>query len=123
LLRPQQACSANIRVPAGAVPGLTLYPPHPAKDEACVPKVFSHAEHAAFQSVFDRFADPEARAAKTALIAAIERGEPPDRKPATRIARQAARIALRQLRLAGAGWPALAAWEQALEPPAVRAAA
>jgi hypothetical protein len=123
LLRPRQSTSANIRIPSGAVPGLTLYPPHPAKDEAGVPKPFSHEAHAAFQSVFDRFADPEARATKAAVTAAVGRGVPPDRKPATRIGRQAARIALRQLRLAGVGGPALEAWERAFEPPAVRVAA
>jgi hypothetical protein len=123
LLRPRQSHSANIRLAADRVPGLTLYPPHPAKDEAGTAKPFSRGEHAAFQSVFDRFADPEARAAKAAVVAAVGRGEPPAAKPATRIGRQAARIALRQLRLAGADGPALAAWEQALEPPAVRAAA
>jgi len=123
LLRTQQAHSANIRLPAGTVPGLTLYPPHPAKDEAGVRKPFSGEEHGAFQAVFGQFADPEARAAKAAVVAAVERGEPPDRKPATRIARQAARIALRQLRLGGAGGPALEAWEQTLEPPAARPAA
>lgn len=123
LLRPWQSHSANIRLPAGTVPGLTLYPPHPAKDEAGVRKPFSHREHAAFQSVFGRFADAEARAAKAAVVAAVERGEPPAHKPATRIGRQAARIALRQLRLAGASGAALAPWEQALEPPAARAAA
>jgi len=123
LLRPRQSHSANIRLPAGTVPGLTLYPPHPAKDEAGARKPFSHREHAAFQSVFGRFADAEARAAKAAVVAAVERGEPPDGKPATRIARQAARIALRQLRLGGAGGDALDAWERSLEPPAARAAA
>jgi len=123
LLRPLQSHPSNIRLPAGAVPGLTLYPPHPAKDEAGVPKPFSIDEHGAFQTVFGRFADPDARAAKDAVVSAIERGEPPQRKPATRIERQAARIALRQLRLAGLAGPALAAWERALEPPAVRAAA
>lgn len=123
LLRPLQSHSANIRLPAGVVPGLTLYPPHPAKDEAGVRKPFSDDEHGAFQAVFGRFADPEARAAKDAVVSSIGRGEPPGRKPATRIGRQAARIALRQLRLAGLVGPALEAWEQALEPPVVRAAA
>jgi hypothetical protein len=123
LLRPQQACSANIRLPAGAVPGLTLYPPHPAKDEAGVPRPFSHADHAAFQSLFDRFANPEARAAKAAALAAIAAGRPPDRHPGTRIARQAARIALRQLRLTGAAGPALEAWARALEPERLAPAA
>jgi len=123
LLRPLQSHSSNIRLPAGVVPGLTLYPPHPAKDAAGVPKPFSGDEHGAFRAVFGRFADPEARAAKDAAVSAISRGEPPEHKPATRIERQAARIALRQLRLAGLAGPALEAWEQALEPPVLRAAA
>ncbi len=122
LLRPHQTHSANIRLPAGCVPGLALYPPHPAKDEAGVPKPFSHAEHTAFQSVFGRFADPDARAAKAAVLAAIRQGALPARNPASRIARQAARIALRQLRLAGAVGPALEAWEDTLDPSSVRAA-
>jgi hypothetical protein len=123
LLRPHLAYSANIRVPEGRMPGLTLYPPHPAKDEAGVAKPFAPAEHAAFESLLERCGDPEARAAKAAVMQAIERGEPPGHKPATRIARQAARIALRQLRLGGASGAALAAWERALEPATVRAAA
>ncbi len=123
LLRPHQACSANIRLPDGALPGLALYPPHPAKDEAGVPKPFSHAEHAAFQTVFERFADGEARAAKAAVVAGVAAGAMPDRLPATRIGRQAARIALRQLRLTGAAAPALAAWTRALEPAALAPAA
>ena len=123
LLRPLQSHSANIRLPAGALPGLTLYPPHPAKDEAGVRKPFSDAEHDAFQAVFGRFADPQARAAKDAVVSALEQGEPPERKPATRVGRQAARIALRQLRLAGIAGPVLEAWEQALEPPVARTAA
>jgi hypothetical protein len=121
LLRPWHSHSANIRLPAGAVPGLTLYPAHPAKDEAGVRKPFSHGEHAAFQAVFGRFGDAEARDAKAAVVAAVARGEPPAGKPGTRIGRQAARIALRQLRLAGGAGPALAAWECALEPPGVQA--
>jgi hypothetical protein len=123
LLRPRQSHSANIRLPAERMPGLTLYPPHPAKDEAGVAKPFSPREHAAFQSLFDRFADPEARVAKAAVVAAVERGESSPHKAATRIGRQAARVALRQLRLAGTAGPALAAWEHVLEPPAVRSAA
>src|SRR5262245_5959370 len=123
LLRPLQSHSANIRLAAGTVPGLALYPPHPAKDQPGVRKPFSGDEHGAFQAVFGRFADPEARAAKDAVLSAFERGEPPERKPATRIGRQAARITLRQLRVAGRAGPLLDAWERALEPPVVRATA
>jgi hypothetical protein len=116
LLRPRRAQSANIPAPADWVPGLTLYPPHPAKDEAGRPKPFARDEHAAFQRLLDDFGDADARAAKAALVAAVERGEAPERGclPATRHARQACRIALRQLRQAGAGAAALDDWERAI---------
>jgi hypothetical protein len=118
LLRPRRVASSNIPLPPGRAPGLTLYPPHPAKDEAGVQKAFSQAEHAAFQRLLDTFGDPGSVAAKAALRAAIERGEPPRawRAPATRSARQACRILLRQLALAGAPAAALGDWARALEP-------
>lgn len=117
LIRARRAASANIPLAAGEVPGLTLYPPHPAKDAAGCPKRFSHAEHSAFQRVLARFGDAEAAAAKADLIGAVERGDVPERwgAPATRGARHACRIALRQLRQSGAALPALPAWEQALD--------
>jgi hypothetical protein len=117
LLRPALTHSANVAVPAGWVPVLALYPVHPAKDEAGKPKPFEPGAHAAFQALFARYGDPAARAAKAALLAAIERGLPPTprRLPASRTARAASRIALRQLRLAGAESPALEEWERALE--------
>jgi len=88
-----------------------------AKDEAGRPKPFAREEHAAFQRLLDTFGDADARAAKAALITAIERGEAPERwrTPATRHARQACRIALRQLRQAGVQVAALADWERAIE--------
>jgi hypothetical protein len=118
LVRPGRAASSSIPLGPGRLPGLTLYPPHPAKDEAGVRKPFSPAEHAAFQRLLERFGDPAAVAAKVALRAAVERGDPPRawRVPATRHARQACRIALRQLEAAGAPAAALGDWARALEP-------
>jgi hypothetical protein len=118
LLRPGRAASSNIPLPPGRVPGLTLYPPHPAKDEAGVRKAFSPVEHAAFQWLLQAFGDPPSVAAKAALREAVERGDAPRawRVPATRNARQACRIALRQLELAGASTAALRDWASALEP-------
>ena len=117
LLRPGRAHSSNIPLPAGWIPGLTLYPPHPAKDEAGVCKPFARDQHAAFQRLVDLFGDDESRAAKGALLAAVEGGTPPAlwRAPLTRHARTACRIALRQLRQSGATMPALGAWERAIE--------
>lgn len=119
LIRARHAASSNIPLAPGRMPGLTLYPPHPAKDAAGMPKPFAHAEHAAFQRLLARFGDPASAAAKAALLARVERGDPPDgwRSPATRHARQACRIGLRQLRQSGAALPGLPAWEGAIERP------
>jgi len=67
--------------------------------------------------LFATFGDPVSVAAKSDLIAAIERGESPAawHAPGTRNARQACRIALRQLRQMDAVSPALRAWEAAIE--------
>lgn len=117
LLRPARGVSANIPLAPGWIVGLTLYPPHPAKDAAGVNKPFSLAEHAAFQRLLATFGDAVSVAAKAELVAAVERGDPPGvwRAPGTRNARQACRIALRQLRLLGEPAAALAHWEQAVD--------
>jgi hypothetical protein len=117
LLRPARGASANIPLAPGMKAGLTLYPPHPAKDDAGMKKPYSHAEHVAFQSMLAMFGDPVSVAAKTELVAAVERGDPPGawRAPGTRNARQACRIALRQLRLLGEPAAALADWAQAVD--------
>jgi hypothetical protein len=118
LLRPARIASANIPLAPGRLAGLTLYPPHPAKDEAGARKPFSHPEHAAFQRLLAAFGDPSSVAAKYGLVAAVERGDPPAawRTPGSRNARQACRIALRQLRLLGSpAAAALADWEQAVD--------
>jgi hypothetical protein len=119
LLRPALTHSANVAVPAGWVPVLALYPRHPAKDDAGAPKPFEPDTHAAFQALVARYGDPAARAAKAAVLAAIERGVEPTarRLPASRTARAASRIAVRQLRQSGADSALLEAWEQTLERP------
>ncbi|HKC44233.1 MAG TPA: hypothetical protein VKC64_10420 [Burkholderiales bacterium] len=125
VLRPALTHSANIAMPAGWVPALTLYPAHPVQDHAGRLTPFANDAHRAFEVLMARYGDPEARDAKAAVRAAIARGEPPSRwrMPASRSARAASRIALRQLRQSGAEFPVLGAWERALERnPARRAA-
>jgi len=125
VLRPARTHSANVALPAGWVPALTLYPAHPVQDHAGRLTPFAHDAHAAFELLIARYGDPEALAAKAAVRAAIARGEPPSRwrLPASRSARAASRIALRQLRHSGLEFPALAAWERALERSPARSAA
>jgi len=117
VLRPALTHAANIAVPPGWLPALALYPVHPARDEAGNPKPFDPDTHAAFQALVARYGDPAARAAKATVLAAIQRGVSPSVRqlPASRRARAASRIALRQLRQSGADSPVLEDWERALE--------
>jgi hypothetical protein len=80
-------------------------------------KPFVAVEHADFQRLLERFGDPASVAAKVALRAAVDRGDSPEhwRAPASRHARQACRIALRQLRTSGQLLGALRDWEDALD--------
>ena len=82
-------------------------------------KPFSHTEHAAFQQLLATFGDPASGAAKQALAAAVQCGDPPCTwsVPRSRNARQACRIGLRQLRRAGAPAAALAAWARVVDGP------
>ena len=117
LLRPGRPVSANIPLAPGRVPGFTLHPPHPAKDELGERKSFAHVEHADFQQLLEAFGDPTFVAAKVALQAAVERRDAPEawRAPATRHARLACRIALTQLRSSGRVLGALRGWETVLD--------
>jgi hypothetical protein len=119
LLRPGRTVSANIPLAPGRLPVLTLHPPHPAKDEAGERKPFAEAEHAAFQQLLDEFGDPTLRAAKAALRAAIARGDVAQawRPSGSRHARQACRIALRQLAHESVLRADLGDWQRALERP------
>jgi hypothetical protein len=117
LIRAHRGASSNIPLAPWRAAGFTLYPPHPAKNAAGMPKPFSHAEHVAFQRLLAQFGEADSFAAKTALLASVERGDPPVgwRAPATRYARQACRIGIRQLRRSGAPLAELEAWERALD--------
>lgn len=98
LLRTKRTHSANIRVPDGLVPCLSLHPPSPLFDLMGRAKPFDAAAHHAFQRLLARWGDSEYRREKARALAAITRGADPAsyRGPATRVGRSAVRIALRQ---------------------------
>jgi hypothetical protein len=116
-LRPGRAASANVPLDPGRLPVFTLHPPHPAKDERGERKPFAAVEHADFQRLLERFGGRASVAAKAALRAAVERGDSPAhwRAPASRHARQACRIALRQLELEGWTAASLRDWHRAVQ--------
>ena len=99
LLKTRRTHSANIRVPAGYVPCLSLHPPSPLFDLLGRTQSFDTAAYHAFQRLLEWWGDGEYRREKARALAAISGDANPAsyRKPSTRIGRSAVRIALRQL--------------------------
>jgi hypothetical protein len=64
LIRRRRTHDANIPVPTGYLPCLTLYPAHPARDAEGRERAFDAAMHAAYQRLLERFGDPDYVAAK-----------------------------------------------------------
>ena len=64
LLRHHRVHDANIPVPAGLLPCLTLYPPHPARDAEGRERAFDRDLHVAYQGLLEDHGDAEFVAAK-----------------------------------------------------------
>jgi hypothetical protein len=58
IMRPGRVHDANIPVPAGMLPCLTLYPPHPARDQEGRERSFDAAAHQRYQALLERFGNP-----------------------------------------------------------------
>ena len=65
LIRRKRVHDANIPVPAGFLPCLTLYPAHPARDAEGRERKFDAAMHAAYQKLLAQYGDPDYVAAKS----------------------------------------------------------
>mgnify|MGYP003349260238 CR=1 FL=1 len=63
--------SAGIPVPAGEIPVLSLYPPHPAKNGLGEPRSFDAARHTMFQSLLGQYGDGAAWRAKCRVVDAL----------------------------------------------------
>lgn len=66
LARLGRAHDANIPVPQGFLPCLTLYPAHPARDSEGRERPFDARMHADYQNLLEHYGDPEYVAAKRA---------------------------------------------------------
>ncbi len=66
LIRRRRTHDANIPVPEGFLPCLTLYPAHPARDAEGRERAFDARMHAAYQALLLRYGDPTYVAAKSA---------------------------------------------------------
>ncbi len=99
LMRAGRTHSANIPLPEGLIPCAFFYPANPLADPMGHPRPFDAGLHGAFRALADAWAPLEHRRTKAAVEAALALGEGPDRMtPATRAARKALRVALRQAR-------------------------
>lgn len=114
LLATGRSHSANIPVPMGQVPCLSLYPAHPLYDGLGSDKPYDAAAHAAFERLAALWAPPEHQSEKERVRAAIKARVAPEAHtaPTTRVGRRATRVALRQLIAAQTGTmpPHLQSW-------------
>lgn len=112
LLRHNRTHAATEALPTGWIPCAHFYPPHPMRNARGEPHAFDGGRHAAFQTLLSRYGAADLVDIKRNVLADVMAGRTPSSIgiPADRFARAAVRIALRQLRAAEPGAPALAAW-------------
>jgi len=103
--------AADVPVPEGWLPCLSLYPPNPVQDEEGRRTPLDRAELGAFQALLERFGDADHLRTKREVTAAVRAGKEPDPLAYfTRRQRIACRIALRQLRKLDGSSPRLERW-------------
>ncbi|MGE0627050.1 MAG: hypothetical protein AB7O43_04445 [Hyphomicrobiaceae bacterium] len=111
LLRRRRTHAATEPIPADLIPCAHLYPPHPAKDAMGYPRPFDARRQARFDAVLRAFGEPKFTALKEQIRAAVIEGRDPQDVPMNgRFSRTTIRVALRQMREAKEGWPALSTW-------------
>lgn len=100
LMRGGRTHSANIPVPAGWLPYLSLYPPNPLHRADGSPMPFRRSEHDAFQRLLAAWGPACYVREKQRTMRALMEGMAPDSyEPGdSRLGRTALRIALRQIR-------------------------
>lgn len=98
LLAHGRTHAANEPVPEGFVPCAHLVPAHPAKDAMGRPRPWDDAAHREFQHLLASHGDAAAVALKVRALGLLEAGGTVDDldMPASRHARQAVKVALRQ---------------------------
>ena len=100
LLAHGRTHAANLPLPEGWIPCMTMFPPNPMRDRTGRRKAFDAGQHAAFQSLWRQFGDPALVAIKAAAVEAISSGQEFS-LPSERSARTVVRVALRQLHQLG----------------------
>jgi len=109
---------ANVPVPPGRLPALTLHPASAVSDADGRPTAYDPDRQAAFEALRAAFGDPDAIAVRQRIRDAVAAGLRPDAValPADRRLRTAARVALRQLRAQGLPADRLRPWQERFDP-------
>ncbi|MFQ5956051.1 MAG: hypothetical protein ACE5JZ_13380, partial [Kiloniellales bacterium] len=119
LLAGGRTHSADIPVPRGTLPCLSLYPPSALFDSLGREKPFDRESLAAFETLLDRWGAPQYRAEKARVVAAVQAGRSPGTHnwPRSRLGRTALRVALRQMRHRDRNDPLVLAWCRHFDAP------
>lgn len=119
LLKHGRARAANVPIPDGMLPCLSLFPTNPILDSSGEPKPFDKTAHDAFQTILAQFGDPERVALVARVMDSVRDGKRPlDPADLDRFGRHAARVALRQYAALRKGSVSenLARWVERFEP-------
>lgn len=118
LLARRRTHSANLPLPRGDIPVLTLHPENPLFDEHAVRRIFSRRPFDSFEVILEKHGLPGYFAEKQRLRAAVAAGDEPStyRHPTSRPTRLAMRIALRQLVHTMPDAPHVIAWHRHFRP-------
>ena len=118
LLEHRRTHAANVPVPAGCYPSLSMFPANPTADDMGNVRPFDTADHEAFQKLVDLFGDPALVELKQRTVDAVRQGEAPHDGALDRHQRMAVRMALRQLYWTDGESETLSVWRHAFEPVA-----
>ncbi len=123
-LKSGRTHSANIPVPRGQLPCLSLYPAHPLYDGLGQETPFEPGYLASFEALLDHWGAPEYRAEKARVVQAVRRGQDAQvyELPRSRLGRTGLRVALRQLKQLDGDTSALRQWRDRLDAPQARRA-
>ncbi|MEM6942861.1 MAG: hypothetical protein AAF416_05625 [Pseudomonadota bacterium] len=123
LMKAGRTHSANVPVPDGLMPAMSLHPGSPVMGPLGEDRDFDEALFEAFQALLDGWGAPGIVETKARVWAALDAGEPPepDSMAERRVTRAIRRIALRQrLRVAGPS-PLLTEWSKVHDQGAAQA--
>ena len=124
-LKSGRTHSANIPVPRGQLPCLSLHPAHPLYDGLGQDTPFEPNYLTSFEALLDYWGAPEYRAEKARVVQAVRGGQDAQvyELPRSRLGRTGLRVALRQLKQLDGDTSALRRWRDRCDVSQARRAA